>query len=182
MCSAKAVSEPIDVVYLWVDGDFPGFRELRDSYSASPADRQAARYRDNLDLLKYSLRGLSYVPWIRDVYLVTARPQRPQWLADHPRLKIVHHDEFIPHDLLPTFNTNAINLQLDNLTGLSQRFLYLEDDMLWSAPVTLSHFLDTQNRLRIHRRIGFTHDASRRNEPGLTPGNASRAYTNHLSG
>jgi hypothetical protein len=172
--------EPIDAVYLWVDGDWPGFRELRDSYATKPADRDPARFRDNLDILKYGLRSLSHVPWIRNVYLVTARPQRPRWLADHPRLKLVHHDAFIDNDLLPTFNTSAINCHLDSLPGLSRRFLYFEDDMLVAAPVTLAHFLDMQGRLRVHRRIGSTHDASRMNEPSLTPGNASRAYTNHL--
>lgn len=172
--------EPIDAVCLWVDGDWPGFRELRDSYATKPADRDPARFRDNLDILKYGFRSLSNVPWIRNVYLVTARPQRPRWLKDHPRLKLVHHDEFIDNSLLPTFNTSAINCHLDALPGLSRRFLYLEDDMLFAAPVTLAHFLDDQNRLRVHRRLGFTHDASRIDEPGLTPGNSSRAYTNHL--
>jgi hypothetical protein len=172
--------EPIDAVYLWVDGDWPGFRELRDSYATKPADRDPARFRDNLDILKYGLRSLSHVPWIRNVYLVTARPQRPRWLADHPRLKLVHHDAFIDNDLLPTFNTNAINCYLDRLPGLSQRFIYLEDDMMFAAPVTLAHFVDDQNRLRVHNRIGHTHDAALRDSPALTPGNASRAHTNHL--
>lgn len=172
--------EPIDAVYLWVDGEWPGFREVRDRYATKPADRDPARFRDNLDVLKYGLRSLAHVPWIRNVYLVTARPQQPRWLKDHPRLKLVHHDEFIDNEFLPTFNTSAINCHLDALPELSRRFLYLEDDMLFAAPVTLAHFLDDQNRLRVHRRVGFTHDASRKDEIGLTPGNASRAYTNHL--
>lgn len=174
------MNEPIDAVYLWVDGDFPGFRELRDRYAKTAYDRDAARYRDNLDILKYSFRGLAHVPWIRNVYLVTARPQRPRWLADHPRLKLTHHDEFMDKDVLPTFNTNAINCFLDRLSGLSRWFLYLEDDMLFARPTGLSHFLDDKGRLRIFNRIGFTTDASRRNDPALTPNNAARAYTNHL--
>lgn len=172
--------EPVDAVYLWVDGDWPGFRELRDGYAIKSADRDPARFRDNLDILKYGFRSLAHVPWIRNVYLVTARPQRPRWLADHSRLKLVHHDAFIDSDLLPTFNTNAINCFLDRLPGLSRRFIYLEDDMMFAAPVALDHFVDDQNRLRVHNRIGYTHDASLRDSPRLTPGNASRAYTNHL--
>lgn len=174
------MTEPIDVVYLWVDGEYEGFRAVRDSYAKSDADRQTARYRDDLQLLKYSFRGLSFVPWVRNIYLVTCRPQRPDWLGDHPRLKLVHHDEFIDADLLPTFNTNAINCFLDRLPGLSQRFIYLEDDMLWGAPLPLSHFVDGENRLRVHNRIGHTPDARLRHCKDLSPGNASRAHTNHL--
>jgi hypothetical protein len=81
-----------------VNDDWPGFRELRDSYATKPADR----------------------------------------------------DPFIDSDLLPTFNTNAINCFLDRLPGLSRRFIYLEDDMMFAAPVALDHFVDDQNRLRVH--------------------------------
>ncbi len=54
-----SVSEAkIDVVYTWVDGAAPGYAELLGRYAQSGHDLNPNRYRDNLDLLKYSLRSL----------------------------------------------------------------------------------------------------------------------------
>ena len=80
------MNEPIDIVYLWVNGDFPGFQEQRDRFATTKHDRDAARYRDNLDLLKYSFRGLAmYMPWIWNVFLLRAALSVPHgWLPITP--------------------------------------------------------------------------------------------------
>lgn len=176
------MAEPIDIVYLWVDGDFLGFREQRDLYATTKHDRDPARYRDNLDLLKYSFRGLAkYVPWIRNVYLITCRPQRPLWLVeDHPNLRLIHHDEFIDHDALPAYNSNAIFSFLERLPGLSRRFLYCEDDILWTAPTAYSHFVDQSDRLRVHQRLGHTPEANKLDQNHAILANAAWAYNNSL--
>ena len=49
---------PIDVVYTWVDDTFPGYAEELARHAGKPADRNPNRTRDNLDLLRYSLRSL----------------------------------------------------------------------------------------------------------------------------
>ena len=176
------MDEPIDIVYLWVDGDLPGFREQRDLYAMTKHDRDPARYRDNLDLLRYSFRGLAmYVPWIRNVYLITCRPQRPSWLAgEHPGLRLIHHDEFMDRNALPTYNSNAIFSFLERLPGLSRRFLYCEDDILWTAPTEFSHFVDENNRLRVHQRLGSTPNASKLHKEHTILANAAWAYNNSL--
>ncbi|MBW2698592.1 MAG: hypothetical protein JRE70_19065, partial [Deltaproteobacteria bacterium] len=50
-----APSEPVDVVYTWVDGTWPGYPELLNQYSDKQQDLNPNRYRDNLDILKYSI-------------------------------------------------------------------------------------------------------------------------------
>ena len=47
------MTEPIDVVYTWVDDTFPGYRDLLDGYAGTSHDLNPNRTRDNLDLLKY---------------------------------------------------------------------------------------------------------------------------------
>jgi hypothetical protein len=44
-------------------------------------------------------------------------------------------------EYLPTFNSLAIISHLHRIPGLSQRFIYFEDDMLLLAPVTLGDFV-----------------------------------------
>lgn len=175
------MQEPIDIVYLWVDGSYPGFREERDSYATAVRDRDPARYRDNLDLLKYSLRGLSkYLPWVRNIYIVTCRPQRPDWLAGDDRIRIVYHDQFIDRAALPLYNSNALFCFLDQIPELSRRFIYCEDDILWTAPTALSHFADGDGRLRIHQRFGHTPDADTQFDANALLVNPTWAYNNSL--
>ena len=98
------VAEPLDVVYTWVDDAFPGYLELRDQYAATRHDRNPNRTRDNLEMLRYSLRSLAHldVP-IGNVFLVSQRPQVPAWLnTGVAGLRVVHHDEFMDPALLPT--------------------------------------------------------------------------------
>jgi hypothetical protein len=127
----------IDLVYAWVDGDDPGFRAQLARHARTPADTNPERTRDLYDLLRYSLRSVAaYAPWVRHVWVVTARPQIPSWLdTSNPRVSVVHHDElegFAPY--LPTFNSTVIESFVHAIHGLADHFLYLNDDFLLGAP------------------------------------------------
>ncbi|MEU7582708.1 stealth conserved region 3 domain-containing protein [Streptomyces sp. NPDC041068] len=141
----KDVDFPVDAVYTWVDDSDPEWRALRDAArggGATSADNGAVRFR-NRDELRFSLRSLAmYAPWIRHVYLVTAG-QTPAWLdRDHPGLTVVdHRDLFADADAcLPTFNSHAIESQLHRVEGLSEHFLYFNDDMFLGRPTTPETF------------------------------------------
>ncbi len=143
---------PIDAVYTWVDGSLPDYRALLDRYSGRPGDRNPERFRDPCDLLRHSLRSLAlHAPWVRHVYLFTCRPQVPAWLhRDHPRLRVVHHDEVgADPAALPTFNSNVIESWLHLLPGISDRFLYLNDDYFLGAPVMPADFFAPDGRLKV---------------------------------
>jgi hypothetical protein len=143
------VTFPIDAVYTWVDGTDPAWaaekaeawRQAVDHggdggsrYSEYSANE--ARFRQH-DELRFSLRSLDYfAPWINHVYLVTAG-QAPNWLdLANPRITLVHHREiFADPDALPTFNSHAIEAQLHRIPGLSEHFLYLNDDVFFGRHV-----------------------------------------------
>lgn len=118
-----------DAVYTWVDGSDPAYARARDAAASAlglPVDPE--RDRADLDLLRFSLRSLDrHAPWIRKVWLVTPRPQVPGWL-EPGTVHVVHEDELLPE--APVFNSDAVEFGLRNLQGLSERFLYLCDDML----------------------------------------------------
>jgi hypothetical protein len=146
---AQRVDFPIDVVYTWVDGADPAWRARRDAALAKRDGEHHAlasnesRYTDHGEL-RYSMRSLwSYAPWFRRVYLVTD-DQVPDWLnTDHPRLRVVSHKElFGDRGVLPTFNSHAIESQLHRLPGLSNRFLYINDDVMFARPLGPETFFD----------------------------------------
>lgn len=58
------------------------------------------------------------------------------------RLKIVTHEEiFDDHSHLPTFSSAAIEANLHKIKGLSDKFLYLNDDIFLGQPVWPNDFL-----------------------------------------
>ena len=57
----------------------------------------------------------------------------PRLATETDRVNWVDHAEIIPEDFLPTFNSHAIETFLHRIEGLSEQFLYLNDDVMFSA-------------------------------------------------
>jgi hypothetical protein len=172
--------EPIDLVYTWVDDATPGYLDELRRYASNANDLNPNRTRDNLQLLRYSLRSVArFAPWVRRVVLLTRRPQVPDWL-EPGTLELVHHDQIMDAGLLPTFNSFAIISHLHLLPGLSRRFLYLEDDMLFGAPVAQADFVDAQDLIRVFPRLTHTPEPQRRTDTAGSPWDAAVANSNHL--
>jgi SAM-dependent methyltransferase len=143
---SRTTTDPIDAVYLWVDGASEHTqRRMAAALARAPDQRPdavaAERFR-NHDELRYSLRSLDqYAPWIRRVHLVTDGSW-PAWLRlDHPRLSLVSHEQIFSNPMaLPSFNSDAIGLQLHRIPGLSRHFVVFNDDLFLGQPVALSDF------------------------------------------
>lgn len=138
------VTSDIDLVYLWVDGNDPFWKEkyniCKDKTDSEEESHCSGRYA-NYDEIKYSLRSIEkYAPWIRKIFIVTDS-QVPKWLdTSNPKIKIVDHKEIMPADALPCFNSTIIEHHLHKIPGLSEKFLYANDDMLLNRPVVPSDF------------------------------------------
>lgn len=133
------MQQEIDLVILWVDGEDPAWRkaflEAR-AKAGKEADSSVIRYRD-WGVLRYWFRGVErFAPWARRIHFVTWG-HLPAWLKrDHPKLHIVRHEEFIPREYLPTFNSNTIILNLHRIEGLSEKFILFNDDTFLTAPAS----------------------------------------------
>lgn len=147
-------SEPIDVVYTWVDGSDPAWKKQRKYFvgkieGMSKSAIKRARFRSH-DELKYSLRSIqAFAPFVRHIYIVTSG-QKPKWLADHPKITIVTHDEiFSKKEFLPTFNSIAIEANLHHIKGLSSRYIYFNDDVFLGKPVTRHDFYAPDRKIKV---------------------------------
>lgn len=126
----------IDFVIAWVDGSDPAWQKKKAEYTShgketgsEDGDAQL-RYRD-WGTLKYLFRSIErYAPWVHRVYLVTDA-QVPAWLdTANPKVRVVDHKDFIPDAYLPTFNANTIELNIHRIPGLSEQFVFFNDDFL----------------------------------------------------
>lgn len=67
--------------------------------------------------------------FIHNVYLVVATgSQVPEWVHSTD-IKVVFHRDIIPEKYLPTFNSTTIEMFLCKIKGLSEHFIYFNDDM-----------------------------------------------------
>lgn len=134
----------IDLVYLGVDGSDPVWLAKKNAVCGAvisdAATNGVGRYVDN-DELKYSLRSIEcYAPWVRKIFIVTDS-QIPKWLdTSNPRIKIVDHKEIIPGQYLPCFNSSVIEHFICKIPGLSEHFLYANDDMFINRCVSPEDF------------------------------------------
>lgn len=98
------------------------------------------RYRD-WGILNFWFRAVEkYAPWVRKIHFVTCG-QCPKWLnIHHPKLHFVKHEDYIPHQWLPTFSANPIELNMHRIEGLAEKFVYFNDDVFLNAPVKPEDF------------------------------------------
>ncbi|MFE6623951.1 stealth family protein [Streptomyces sp. NPDC057740] len=149
------VTFPVDVVYTWVDGEEPAMRAKRARYQdrgiAEILDKEtnASRYTSH-DELKYSLRSLAmYADFVRHIYIVTDG-QKPHWLDDRAEgITVVDHRDIFPPDVLPVFNSHAIETRLHHIPGLSEHYLYFNDDVFVGRRVTAEHFFHGSGLMKI---------------------------------
>lgn len=133
----------VDIVIPWVDGGDPKWQKKSAPYikkglaDATAEDKNVddRRYRD-WDILRYTFRSIEkYFAWVNKVYLVTDN-QCPQWLdASYSKVEVIDHKQIIDEKYLPLFNSSAILLNLYKIPNLSEEFILINDDMIFTSPI-----------------------------------------------
>lgn len=147
---SAGMEEPIDVVITWVDGDDPVIRKKRFRYLENTElekfDDTAGetRYR-SVGEIKYCVGAiLRFAPFVRQIFIITDNqdPHLEEFLAKNfpdnaIPVKIVDHKVVFRgyEHLLPTFNAVSIESMMFRIPGLSERFVFLNDDFFIIAPV-----------------------------------------------
>ncbi|KAM4037761.1 N-acetylglucosamine-1-phosphotransferase subunits alpha/beta [Anomaloglossus baeobatrachus] len=114
-------------------------------------DVSASRFEDNEEL-RYSLRSIEkHAPWVRHVFIVT-NGQIPSWLnLDNPRVTIISHQElFLNTSHLPTFSSPAIESHIHRIPGLSQKFIYMNDDVMFGTHVWPDDFFSHSKGQKVY--------------------------------
>lgn len=142
--------KPIDIVITWVDGDDPIHKKKREKYLASSNLQQyddiagTTRYRSvgEIDYCVASI--LRFAPFVNHIYIVTDNqdPQLDPFINKYfPEnqipISIIDHKTIFKgyEEYLPTFNSLSIETMLYRIPGLSENFVYLNDDFMLTAPI-----------------------------------------------
>lgn len=134
----------IDFVITWVDMNDEKWQSDFAKYSGKinkfKNEVTEARFRD-YGLLKYWFRGVEqFAPWVRKIHFVTCG-QKPEWLdANHPKIQMVDHKDYIPNEFLPVFNSSLIEIYLNKIPDLAEKFVYFNDDFFIINNITPERF------------------------------------------
>ena len=143
-------NDPVDIVIPWLNPDDENWRQDYLKYKAAEENKEvddpdfngACRYRD-MGTIIYVLRSIEKnCPWVHKVFLILRdEHQIPSWLNTNvPKLEIVFHREYIPEELLPTFNSNVIENFLWRLDKLSNNYILCNDDTIFMKSVPVEKF------------------------------------------
>ena len=142
----------VDLVYLFCDGNdlkwrarkYEALKKSNPNWTANGLDKSRSA---NNNELKYSLRSAEmYAPWIHKIYIITDG-QKPEWLnTSNKKIKIVDLKEMMPAKYLPCFNSNVIESFMYKIKGLSEYFLYANDDMFFASPTTKDFFFSADGK------------------------------------
>ena len=83
-----------------------------------------------------------FMPFVRNIYVILAREsQRRPWM-DREGVTVVYHRDIVPERFLPLFNSCALEMFIHRIPGLSERFIYGNDDMFPVADMREEDFFE----------------------------------------
>lgn len=142
---------PIDFVVTWVDGSDPKWAAKKNKYMPEAGTKKKSMnsvkaYRE-WGTFKYWFRGVEkFAPWVNKVYLVTDQ-QIPSFLdLNCAKIQVVDHTDFLEAENLPVFNVNPIETNLHRIKGLSEHFVFFNDDMYLTSPVEPTDFFSEDGK------------------------------------
>lgn len=128
----------MDIVYLWVDGTDPRVQAYRRHH-------KCPFQTSNHGELRFSLASVrAHAPWARRVVVVSECGVTPAWASQFPDVEWIDQDMLLPPEVAPVFNNMVLEAFLHRVPGLSEPFLYMNDDYFLGQDVTPAMWLEPQ--------------------------------------
>lgn len=136
----------IDIIIPWLNPNEDWYNE----YKKYSPNEHPGRIRD-LGTFKYLLRSISKnCKWVNKIFIVLYdEKQKPSWLIENDRLKIIYHKDFIPKKFLPNFNSVLSDMHFSFIDELSDNFIFMNDDMFFMKEVPSDMYFE--NNLPVHQ-------------------------------
>lgn len=156
----------IDIVITYVNDKDPHWLAQKELYLKENKEPKTIfstknwRYTSNDEII-YCLLGIQKnMTFIRNIYVTVSSYSQlnldkfkdvlePKFIN---KIKIIKHSDFFINTLhLPTFNSLSIEANIHNIQGLSDNFIYFNDDCFVTKPVTEGNFISILNNLLIRK-------------------------------
>lgn len=175
----------IDAVFTWVNGSDPAWNAQREARLQS--DSRASKLDESHDAVSsarfisrdeiyYSVSAVKkFLPWIRSIYIVTDGQVHSAVAADFPDVRFVNHREIFPNPaVLPVFNSRAIESCIHRIPGLSEHFIYFNDDVIVARPLEPTVFFQANGVARFFPSDRNINHGANSHAPHLQAGGNNR--------
>lgn len=148
------MQQPIDAVISWVDGYDPAYQQKLTDFCHDAGVKQHQVIEptriQQCNEIYYCLHGLRrFAPWLRHIYLITNAQTPPvvtalQGTAFAKKIKIIDQNELLRAQGIqtPIFNSLSAEWLIWQIPGLSDQFLYLNDDFFIIRDVKPEDFFE----------------------------------------
>ena len=155
----------VDVVYTWVNSSDTAWQERMQQHGGAEK-MHFGQHRfpppgcSACELITSIASVLHFAPWVGNIYIVTDRhqvslpdlpfpvpPTVERALSSRRIVYVDHADILPPPSCTPVFNSHAIETALHKIPGLSEHFIYMNDDVFVLRPIQPSHFFTVDNKI-----------------------------------
>jgi hypothetical protein len=87
---------------------------------------------------------------VNKIFILMNSAKQPSWIKDNSKIIIVEHSETFPSEkYLPNTNSNAIETTIANIHGLSNHYIYFNDDIFLGRKVKYTDFFTSDGKALI---------------------------------
>lgn len=157
--SYKDWNFPIDFVLPFVDNNdkiwqktFITFCKAK-GYKDKLEDLKGARF-TSFNMLQTTLKCVNkFMPWIRKIHLIVSNIEQVPKDIDMTKVNVVLHSDIMPKSILPTFNSSTIEMFIGNIAGLSEHFIYGNDDIMPIKKLSPPHFFTSDGLPKLDLKV-----------------------------
>ena len=187
---------PIDVVITYVDGNASVLKAKRYSYSHNGKEfkyedvASDVRYADDGEIYYCVASILKFAPWVRTIHVLTDNQQPPllkfadKYFPDRrTEIKFVDHKDACAggyEQYLPVFNSISVETMVWRIPGLSEHYVYFNDDVFLINPVSPEAFFENGKIVAYVRPYSYKKVARKRFWKSLFPGHHEVSWEYHM--
>lgn len=150
----------IDIVFTYVDGNDEKWLKQKNKdhnnyyKSKKYTNKYNNKYNSNIDEIKYSIKSIEkyFKDYYNNIYFVTNNGKLPKCIKKKKNYYSILDSDLTGHR---TYNSCSIEPYLHKIKGLSEYYLYFNDDMLLNKNTKLSDFINESGKLIWYEESNF---------------------------
>jgi hypothetical protein len=140
---------PIDIIYTYVDSTDKKWNELKtyekNKIFSTEETSHTSLYDSSLEEIRFSLRSIEKYLNVnyRNIYFVTNNGKLPNFLKKSPRFIPILYSDLLGNT---SYNSFTIETCLHKIKGLSEYYLYFNDDMILMNNLNIHDLITTDGK------------------------------------
>ena len=135
----------LDIVFTYVDSNDIEWNKKKNN-DLKIKNEYNNRYNSNLDEIKYSIKSIEkyFKNKFRNIYFVTNNGKLPKCIQPKKNYIAILYSDLVGNR---TYNSNSIESSLHKINGLSEYYLYFNDDFILADYINISDFISNDGKL-----------------------------------